>query len=98
MAIKNNRIDSMELEHFDIYLTPKTVLRLCRKVYGAEEVLDLRMWGVDKRESLYPKRGQGICMRAQGWELALKLFRDNHLPATRTTIETNNLTVPQTDS
>ena len=88
----------LELEHFDGHISERTVIRICLKVFGKEEVLDLRLWHVDKQGKLYPGRGQGICMRASSWELALKLFKDNHLPRTRTDELTVDSTVPQTDS
>lgn len=70
---------ALDLETYEKALSEKTVLRLCRKVFGGEEVIDLRLWKLAKKGYLYPSRN-GICMRSSFWKDALKLFSDNSLP------------------
>ena len=77
---------------FDVSLTDSTVIRLSQKVFGMDEVLDLRLWGRSKTGNLYPRKGQGLCMKTKNWIPALKLFTDNHL------VRVEDSTVPITNS
>lgn len=72
--------DRYDLDMHEVSLNPVSVLRLCRKMFDGKEVIDLRLWQRAKDGKLFPRKGQGLCMRAQFWSEALKLFTDNQLP------------------
>lgn len=67
------------IDTFDVNLSETTVMRISRKVFGMDEVLDMRLWGVAKTGNLYPKKGKGLCMKVRNWQIALKILSDNNL-------------------
>ncbi len=84
MGKHNYKIDrnklSIPLDVFDASISDLSIIRLSRKLFAEEEVIDLRLWRYDKfSDSFFPRKGQGLCMRTKFWKLALKLFVDNNL-------------------
>lgn len=77
---------SIEIDKFDVAISSDTVLRLCHKIFAGEEIYDLRLWRRDIKGNLYPRKGQGLCLREQFWLMAMKLLsehiRDSRLPVT----------------
>lgn len=67
------------LHEFDKHISDTTVIRIQQKVFGLDEVLDVRLWGVAKAGNLYPKRGKGITMKVENWRHVLRMFDENKL-------------------
>ena len=86
-----------DLESYDIPQTGKTVARIVRKIFGGIEVIDVRLWHLNrKQDAHYPSRHQGICLKADAWKEVIKIFQeklsvDIYQPSA-------DSTVPQTDS
>lgn len=62
-----------DIDCFDRGLNENTVLRLSRKLFGKDEVLDLRLWRRTKQGNLYPSR-KGLCMKTEFWLNAYDLL------------------------
>lgn len=67
-----------DLDTFTIPLTSDTVIRICRKIYLGNEVIDCRLWFRNKKnEQYYPRKGQGMCLRPNAWKEILGVFNNN---------------------
>lgn len=67
----------VDLDTFDIAQTGNTVIRICRKVFGDDEVIDCRLWYRNKlTNEYYPRRAQGICLKLKSWRSVLRVFKD----------------------
>lgn len=70
---------AVTLDSFQKPVSPLTVLRVSRKVFGGVEAIDLRLWGLTKDGKTYPKKGKGICMLTSNWKVAMQIFNENNL-------------------
>lgn len=73
-----------EIDYVDAGINSGTVLRLARKMFGRDEVLDLRLWRRTKDGKLYPSR-RGLCMKTEFWPYAFELFAKLGVSLERTT-------------
>lgn len=56
-----------DLDAIDIPQTDQTVVRVCKKVWGGVELIDVRKWRRNKKDkTLYPGR-QGVCLNREAW-------------------------------
>lgn len=70
-----------DLESFDIPQTDLTVIRIVRKLYGGTEVIDVRLWHLNKKTGeYYPRRTQGLCLNIKAWDDIYRMFKSNLKP------------------
>lgn len=66
-----------DLETHDIHQTPETVIRVCRKTFGGEEVVDIRLWHLNKKSGeFYPRKFQGICLKTHALRDVIRVLKD----------------------
>lgn len=77
---KHTWIKEVPLEQVEVRLGDNSVMRICKKLFGEHEVIDMRLWVQGRPGNWYPKQGQGICMKVEGWKYCKEFIIEKLLP------------------
>lgn len=83
---------AQDLDSITIPQTEKVVIKVCRKLFGGKEVIDVRLWFKNPiSQEFYTTKRQGICLNIEAWKKikgaleAMNIYTsneqvDSHLP------------------